>query len=154
MTTPRQPRILGAATITPAELDADQWAVSSVRERIPRVRAVATAWGATVTAITGLFGLGTLAGADAVVSRLHSPWSGLFGALSLGSILAAAISLLFASWAAQPSRLTIPVDAAQRALLHDQTFDKAVERLGVSRICAGAAVVLLFLCLLVRWYGT
>jgi len=147
------PQVIGPADVTPEEVLADAWAEESIDERLPRIRTVATAWGAAVTAITALFGLGTLAGADAVVTKLKDPWNVLFGLAALGAILCAAFALYFSSRAAQPARIVVPIDIGGRMRLPTQAFEAAVDDLKLSRWFAGVAVILLCICIGVRWYA-
>jgi hypothetical protein len=150
----RRPPVIRASTsISLEELAADEWAEASIRERLPRVRAVATAWGATVTAITALFGVGTIAGSDTVVTKLSKPWGVLYGVLVGGALMAAAISLLFASLAAQFRRTEISPGIASRQGLHERIFQDTVRDLRRSRLAAGLAILLLVLAMSVRWYG-
>jgi len=148
------PRVAGAAPLSRDEIAADRWAEAVVSERGANLRVLATSWGATVSAITGLFGLGTLADADAVVQSLRDGfWPVAFGILVTSSVAAAAGSLYFASHAAQAQIIRVPAGVQERLRLRDASFDEALTSVGRSRKLALAALVLLALCTAVRWYA-
>lgn len=145
--------VTGGGNVTAAELQADDWARQAITERLPRLRAVATAWGATVTALTAIFGLATLTDSDAVVSKLDSPFDWIFGVSAALAAITAALAIFLASLAAQQGKKEIPPDLAERVRLYNETFENALNRLEWSRIWTGISIVFLIGNFAIRWYA-
>src|SRR5688500_4571177 len=100
MNEPRVPKVR-PAKLTPEMRDADEWAEQLIAEQFPRTRALAAQWGATLAALTALFGAGTVIDADDAVRALHPEgWGIAYGILTAGALLAAAIAILLAAHAA------------------------------------------------------
>jgi hypothetical protein len=147
------PRISGPADLSADDLAVDKWSEEAVQERLQRIRAVATAWGASVSAITALLGAGTVIDADDQVRALSSPWSILYGALTAVALCAAALSIYLASTAAQFRLQIMPIDLDARRRVRTRIYDLADRDLRRSRMCALVAVVGLILSIGVRWYA-
>lgn len=145
--------VTGGGNVTTAELQADDWARQAIEERLPRLRAVATAWGATVTALTALFGLATLTDSDQVVSKLDSPFDWIFGVSAALAAITAALTIFLASLSAQQGKKTIPPDLAGRVRLYDETFENALSWLKWSRIWTGVSILFLIGNFAIRWYA-
>jgi hypothetical protein len=145
--------VLAGGPVTDQELQADEWARQAIRDALPRLRLVATAWGATVTAVTAIFGLATLSDSDDIVRDLAEPFSWLFGVTAVAAALSAAAAILFASLASQQKVQDIPPDLAGRVSVYKSTFDRALSHLDASRWLAGVAIALLVCNFLIRWYG-
>jgi len=137
----------------PEDLAAEEWAEAAIRERLPRLRAMATEWQKTVATVAGLFGAGTLFNADTAVRALG--WIGKtgFAVLAVVAFLAASGSIVLASLASQTRLVEIPPDVVSRRRLRDQEFEEARLRLRWSRLLAGVAVVALLGSFLFRWFG-
>jgi len=149
----RIPRIVGPAPISKEDIAADDWAEQALNERLPRIRAVATAWGASVAAITALFGTGVVINADAQVRAMASFWDVMYGILAGAALMAASAALYFASRGAQFRLKHIPFDFAGRREMRQQLFESAVSDLRASRLSAVIAVLLLISSMAIRWYA-
>jgi len=139
--------------LTPQQRDADLWAEQILRERLPRTRELAKEWGATVAAVTALFGTGTVIDADAAVRALLRGWAAAYGVLVCLAILAAGGAILFASSAAQARLTVIPPGATERVATREQLVTLSLRDLRVSRWLAAAALLLLIASFGVRWYA-
>lgn len=154
MTTDPRPAVhIGPAGFSAAELAADDLVERAIAERLPRLRTVASSWGATVGGITALFGAGVVIDADDRVRALTPAAGILYGVLAALALSAAAASLYLAALAAEsrPRRVGSDLDSRTNAL--DEVFRKGVRALMASRLCAALAVLLLIASMAVRWYG-
>jgi hypothetical protein len=134
-------------------LAADEWAEAAIRDRLPRVRAMAAEWQKTVGTVAGLFGAGALFNADAAVLALGTGSRVAFAALAFGAIAAAAASIVLASLASQSRLVNVPPDAPGRRRMQEEAFNYSQSRLTWSRRLAGVAVVALIGSVGVRWVG-
>ena len=147
------PRVVGAANVTPEQREADLWANEAAREALPRIRELAGQWAATVTALTGLFGVGALISGDDAVRALDPPWRVGYGVLSLVALAFAAFSILQASLAAQATVAEVGPGVDARAAERERRVNAARGRLTWSRWSAGVALASAVLALAVRWYA-
>jgi hypothetical protein len=151
--TERTPR-LTPAHLSDAERDADVWARTIIEGRLARMRELATQWGATVTALTALFGIGTVIDADDPVRALDPPgWGVLYGVLAGLAVLLAGGALYKAAKAAQAQVRAVPPDVQGRLRLQDDLLRASVGSLRWSRILALLALVALIGSFAVRWYA-
>jgi hypothetical protein len=139
--------------LSDAELAADELAQQGVTERLPRIRAAATAWGASVSAITALFGAGIVVNADSQVRALKPGWAVTYGVLAALALAAAGAAIYLAAPAAEARPVPMPKDVRGRATAIEELFQSAVRDLKASRVCTAAAVVLLMASIGVRWYA-
>lgn len=147
------PRVVGAADITAEQRDADLWVTEAAREALPRLRELAGQWAATVTTLTGLFGLGALISGDDAVRALDTRWRVAYGVLALVALTAAAVSILQASLAAQATVAEVGPDVSARVAERRERIQAVRRRLAISRWAAGVALVMAVLALAVRWYA-
>lgn len=149
----RGAKVVGAAPITPEQRDADEWVEAAAKETLPRIRDLAARWGATVTALTGLFGVGALISGDATVRALRLAWRIGYGCLALGALSAAAVSILAAALASQATVSRVGPDIHQRVDERERRIAGALVRLRWSRVTAAVALVLGMAALAIRWYA-
>jgi hypothetical protein len=129
MNEPRLPKV-GPAKLTPEIRDADEWAEQLIAEQLPRTRTLAAQSGATVAALTALFGAGTVIDADDAVRALDPEgWGIAYGILTAAALLAAAIAVLLAAHAAHGSLSTIPPDVTEREALRRRLVAEAQQNL-------------------------
>ena len=152
MDEPHVPKVL-PAKLTPEMRDADEWAEQLIAEQLPRTRALAAQWGATLAALTALLGVGTIIDADDAVRALDPGWGIAYGILTAAALLAAAIAILLAAEAAHGSLSTIPPDVAERVALRRRLVAEAQRNLEWSRRAAAVAALLLIASFGVRWYA-
>lgn len=153
MNEPRIPKVR-PAKLTPEMRDADNWAELLIAEQLPRTRSLAAQWGATLGALTALFGAGTIIDADDSVRALHPEgWAILYGILTAAALVAAAIAIVLAALAAQGSVVEIPPDITERLELRQRLVADAQRNVQWSRRVAGLAVVVLVAAFGVRWYA-
>lgn len=150
---PRLPRVVGAVPVTPEQRDADEWVEEAIRETLARVRELAGKWGTTVTALTGLFGVGSLIDGDDAIRALPASWRIAYGVVSLAALVAAAGSITWAATAAQATVGLVGPDLAERTGEQARRTTAALGRLARSRIAAGAALTFGVVALAIRWYA-
>jgi hypothetical protein len=145
---------LRAAELSEAERDADTWARTIIDARLARMRELATQWGATISALTALFGTGVIIDADDAVRALDpAAWSIAYGALAGLALGLAAFAIYAASSAAQAQVVSIPPGAPERLRLQNELVSTAVSRLRRSRILGALAIIVLLASFAVRWYA-
>lgn len=152
VSTERTPRVRGAS-LAPGDLDSDEWAEDAIRDRLPRLRTMATEWQKTVGTVAGLLGIGALFNADAAVRVLGEISRIAFAVLAVCAFLAASGSIVLASLASQSRVLQVTPDVRSRRDLQESAFTYTRDRLKWSRQLAGVAVVALLGSFLVRWFG-
>jgi hypothetical protein len=146
------PRIR-AAEVTAEERAADEWVTTSVREALPTIREIAKNWGNTVTALTALFGFGTLISGDKTVRALQLDWRITYGCLTIIALCAGAAAVVAAALAAQATITEVSPDLADRVAQRRRRIEQAIHRLRLSRWVAGVAVVAAVAATAVRWFG-
>jgi hypothetical protein len=139
--------------LTSLERAADELVEQGIAERLPRARKLAEQWGTTATALTALFGTGTVLGADDAVRALALPWSGVYGLLVGLALLCAAGSIVLAASGAQQQVVDAPEDLTARVKLVDALTDSVLKRLLYSKWASGLAIVFLMASFAVRWFG-
>ena len=153
MSEPRIPKVR-PAKLTPEMRDADNWAEQLIAEQLPRTRALAAQWAATLGGLTALFGAGMVIDADDAVRALHPEgWAIAYGILTAAALVAAATAILLAALAAQGSVVTIPPDITERLELRQRLVADARRNVQWSRRSAALAVILLIGAFGVRWYA-
>lgn len=152
MSTQGKPRVQGVS-VNPEDFAVDDWAEAALRDRLPRLRAMAGEWQKTVGTVTGLFGAGALFNADTAVRALDGSSKTIFAVIAVSAFLAAAASIVLASLASQSRLAEIPPDVTARRRLQDEAFTYTRRRLKWSRQLAGVAVVALLASFLIRWLG-
>jgi hypothetical protein len=149
-----RPVIEGAGPdITPAQREADEWADGLIRNRLPALRTLGGQWAATIAALTGLLGAGTVIDADDAVRGLKEPWGPVYGLLVGAALISAAVATYLAGEVAAGGLREIPIDINERLNLQDRLYRNAVQRFHWSRAATAAALVLLGLSFAVRWYA-
>jgi hypothetical protein len=133
--------------------DADSWAEQLVHDQLPNTRKLGQQWAATVTALTGLFGLGIVIDADDAVHALTTGWAIAYGVLVGVAVLAAAAAILLASLASHGWLATIPPGVQERIALRHDLVRKAHSQLRLSWLLTGIALLFLIGSFGVRWYG-
>ena len=141
------------AHLTVEQVAADVYLSQALKDRLPRARAAAEKWGATVSALTAVFGASVLVFSDDMIRSLHLWASVAFGVLTLLALGCAAGSIIAAARAAHDQPVTIPADVSERLNLYDILFNKTVAGLTWSRTLALLAGLLFIVSLVLRWYG-
>jgi hypothetical protein len=141
------------ASLNPEDWAADEWAEAALRDRLPRLRAMAAEWQKTVGTVSGLFGVGALFNADTAVRALDGFSRTWFAGMAISAFLAAGGSIVLASLASQSRLLEIPPDVAARRHLQEEAFIYTRRRLTWSRRLAGLAIMALLASFLFRWFG-
>jgi hypothetical protein len=139
--------------VSAEERAADEWVETSVRQALPTIREIARNWGATVTALTALFGFGTLISGDETVRALQLYWRIAYGCLTITALCAGAIAVVLAALAAQATVTVVSPDLADRMAQRQLRMQQALRRLRVSRWVAGVAVVVAVAATAVRWFA-
>lgn len=145
--------VVGRDPPSPLEQAAYDWGQQAVKDRLPNTRALAEKWGTTVSALTALFGTGTILSSDTVVRSLVSPWGVRYGIAACLALILSAAAIWCASRAAQATVGDIGPGAAERLVLYEKRLKNSVRSLHISRWCAGIAVLFLLASLAIRWYA-
>jgi hypothetical protein len=151
--TSRLPKVVRGVDLNPEQAAADRWVRQAYDERLATTRDLARQWGATVTALTGLFGLGALAGADTAVRALDGGWRVAYGACALVAVGAAALSITLAALASQATFTSVGPTAEDRLDAFEDRVRGARIGLRRSRVAALVALLAAVASIAVRWYA-
>ena len=149
----RLPRVVGPATLTADQRAADQWVRETAADALPRIRELARQWGGTVTALTGLLGVGALASGDSAVRALSTGWRAVYAITGLAALACAAAAITWAALAGQATVTIVSADVRDRVEQRRSRVTRAVRQLRLSRAAAFAALVLGSAAVLVRWFA-
>lgn len=149
----RLPQVVGPATLTDEQRAADKWVRESAQDALPRIRELARQWGGTVTALTGLFGVGALASGDAAVRALTTGWRVVYALTGLTALACAAAAITWAALAGQATVTIVSADVRDREEQRRSRVARAMRQLQLSRAAAAAALVLGAAAVVVRWFA-
>jgi hypothetical protein len=151
---PSPPKVIGTASVSAYDRKWETHAEAFEFEALPRIRATAERWAASIGAVTGVFGIVTLVRGREDVTALRADLK-IAAGLLIGAALAMALAaIVLAAFAAQgtPKKL-VALTGQELRRWHQEGARRAKLQLSVSRVLAVAAIVLLGAAVGITWFG-
>lgn len=141
------------AKTTGEQRDPDEWFEAAVSQRLSRVRELATQWSAMLGVVTGFVAFGAIFDAgDAGIAATSGRWKPYLVLAGLALAAAMAAVVLGAQAASLKRFDVLPSDLTGRASSYAQARRHAQDRLKASQVCCAAAVAVLGVALIVRFW--